>query len=155
MFSILLIIHVLASIIFIGNNITGAFWKVRADKTGNLEVISSSVRALLRADYQFTLPSLVVLFVTGVWMGGITGWERFQEIWLGSSFVLLVIIALIWGIIAGPKLRALVRIAAEDAATGRLSDEYTSVSRTWSIWGGIMTLLPIIILVLMVLRPNI
>ena len=96
MFSILLIIHVLASIIFIGNNITGAFWKVRADKTGNLEVISSSVRALLRADYQFTLPSLVVLFVTGVWMGGITGWERFQEIWLGSSFVLLVIIALIW-----------------------------------------------------------
>ncbi|GIT70037.1 MAG: hypothetical protein Ct9H300mP27_11410 [Chloroflexota bacterium] len=103
MLSILLIIHVLASIIFIGNNITGAFWKVRADKTGNLEVMSSSVRALLRADYQFTLPSLVVLFVTGVWMGGITGWERFQEIWLGSSFVLLVIIALIWGIISGPK----------------------------------------------------
>lgn len=155
MLSILLIIHVLASIIFIGNNITGAFWKVRADKTGNLEVMSSSVRALLRADYQFTLPSLVVLFVTGVWMGGITGWERFQEIWLGSSFVLLVIIALIWGIIAGPKLRAMVRIAAEDAATGRLSAEYTSVSRTWSIWGGIMTLLPIIILVLMVLRPNV
>ena len=89
MFSILLLFHVLASIIFIGNNITGAFWKVRADKTGNVDIISNSAKALLRADYQFTLPSLIVLFVTGVWMGGLSVWERFQEIWLGSSFVLL------------------------------------------------------------------
>lgn len=154
MFSILLLLHVLASIIFIGNNITGVFWKVRADKTGNLDVISNSADALLRADYQFTLPSLVVLFITGIWMGGLTGWERFQEIWLGSSFVLLVIIALIWVVILSPKLRALVRIAAECAETGKLSQEYAAVSRIWAIWNGIVTLLPIIILILMVLRPG-
>ena len=154
MFSILLLFHVLASIIFIGNNITGVFWKVRADKTGNLDVISNSADALLRADYQFTLPSLVVLFITGIWMGGLTGWERFQEIWLGSSFVLLVIIALIWVVILSPKLRTLVRIAAECAETGKLSQEYTAVSRIWAIWSGIVTLLPIIILILMVLRPG-
>ena len=154
MFSILLLLHVLASIIFIGNNITGVFWKVRADKTRNLDVISNSADALLRADYQFTLPSLVVLFITGIWMGGLTGWERFQEIWLGSSFVLLVIIALIWVVILSPKLRTLVRIAAECAETGKLSQEYTAVSRIWAIWSGIVTLLPIIILILMVLRPG-
>ena len=154
MFSILLLLHVLASIIFIGNNITGVFWKVRADKTGNLDVISNSADALLRADYQFTLPSLIVLFVTGVWMGGLSGWERFQEIWLGSSFVLLVITVLIWVIVLSPRLRNLVRIATDCAETGKLSEGYIAVSRTWSIWGGVVTLLPIVILILMVLKPG-
>ena len=154
MFSILLLFHVLASIIFIGNNITGAFWKARADKTGNVDIISNSAKALLRADYQFTLPSLIVLFVTGVWMGGLSGWERFQEIWLGSSFVLLVITVLIWVIVLSPRLRTLVRIATDCAETGKLSEGYTAVSRTWSIWGGVVTLLPIVILILMVLKPG-
>ena len=154
MFSILLLFHVLASIIFIGNNITGAFWKVQADKTGNVDIISNSAKALLRADYQFTLPSLIVLFVTGVWMGGLSGWERFQEIWLGSSFVLLVITVLIWVVVLSPRLRTLVRIATDCAETGKLSEGYTAVSRTWSIWGGVVTLLPIVILILMVLKPG-
>ena len=154
MFSILLLFHVLASIIFIGNNITGAFWKVRADKTVNFDIISNSAKALLRADYQFTLPIIIVLFVTGVWMGGLSGWERFQEIWLGSSFVLLVITVLIWVVVLSPRLRTLVRIETDCAETGKLSEGYTAVSRTWSIWGGVVTLLPIVILILMVLKPG-
>ena len=69
-------------------------------------------------------------------------------------FRVVVIKVLIWGVVLSPRLRTLVRIATDCAETGKLSEGYTAVSRTWSIWGGVVTLLPIVILILMVLNPG-
>src|SRR5918992_4066416 len=93
---VLLALHILSAIVFVGNIITAAFWKVRADRSGNLETIALTTRAVLIADRAFTGPGIVVLLGTGIAMVGLTGWERFQELWLGLSFVLLIVTAIIW-----------------------------------------------------------
>ncbi len=95
MLQVLLALHILAAVVFVGNIITAAFWKVRADRSGNLETIAITARSLLQADYVFTAPGIVVLLVTGIWMVGLSDWARFQEPWLGGSFVLLIITGVI------------------------------------------------------------
>ena len=153
MLQVLLILHILAAIVFVGNIITSAFWKAQADRSGNLEIIAITARSLLRADYIFTGPGIAVLLVTGIWMVGMSGWEGFQEPWLGGSFVLLIITGIIWLAVLLPQQRRMVRLAQEGAAAGAPSPDYRKASRIWSMFGGIATLLPVLILVLMVLKP--
>ena len=155
MLQVLLVLHILAAIVFVGNIITAAFWKAQADRSENLETIAITARSLLKADYIFTAPGIVVLLVTGIWMVGLSvgSWERFQEPWLGGSFVLLIITAIIWLAVLLPQQRRMVRLAQEGADAGALGPEYRKASRIWSMFGGIATLLPVLILFLMVLKP--
>ena len=95
MFQFILAIHILASVIFLGNLITTAFWKVRADRSGNLENMAMTSRSVLFADYVFTGPGIATLLVTGILLAGLSGWERFQEPWLGISLMLLLVTAFI------------------------------------------------------------
>ena len=151
---ILLAIHIIAAVIFMGNIITSAFWKVRADKSGNLESMALNSRSLQLADLAFTMPGILGLLVTGIWMVGITGWQRFQEPWLGISFVLLILTGTIWGAGMVPLQKRMTRLDRDQAAAGQADPDYRQASRTWSMMGGVATLLPVVILVLMVLRPG-
>ena len=153
MFQLILAIHILAAVIFLGNIITTAFWKTRADRSGNLENMAMTSRAVLMADYVFTGPGIVALLVTGILLAGLSGWERFQEPWLGLSLVLLLLTAFIWAGVLIPLQLRMVRLSQEGLAGGALDPAYTRASRRWSMFGGIATLLPIVILFLMVLRP--
>ena len=151
---ILIAIHILAAVIFVGNIITAAFWKVRADKSGNLESMALTSRSLQLADLAFTMPGILALLVTGIWMVGITGWQRFQEPWLGISLVLLILTAAIWAAGLAPLQKRMTRLARDQAAAGQPAPEYRQASRTWSMMGGFATLLPVVILVLMAVKPG-
>jgi uncharacterized membrane protein len=153
MLRILLVIHVFSAVVFVGNIITAAYWKVRADGSGNLETISLTARGLLRADYTFTLPGIIGLLVTGIGMVGITDWDRFQEPWLSISLVLLILTGIIWGAILLPLQKRMVRLAQQGAASGILDPAYRQASKKWAMFGGFATLLPVVILILMVLKP--
>ena len=154
MFQALLVLHILAAVVFVGNIITAAFWKTRADRSGNLETIAITARSLLQADYIFTAPGLVVLLATGIWMVGLKDWARFQEPWLGGSFVLLIITGIIWLAVLLPQQCRMVRLAQEGADAGALSPDYLKAGRIWSMFGGVATLLPVLILFLMVFKPG-
>ena len=151
---ILIAIHILAAVIFVGNIITAAFWKVRADKSGHLESMALTSRPLQLADLAFTMPGIVGLLVTGIWMVGITGWQRFQEPWLGVSLALLIVTGAIWAAGLAPLQSRMSRLARDQATAGQLDPEYQKASRRWSMMGGVATLLPVVILVLMVFKPG-
>lgn len=153
MFQFILAVHILAAVIFLGNLITTAFWKVRADRSGNLENMAMTARSVLLADYVFTGPGIAALLATGILLAGLSGWERFQELWLGLSLVLLLLTAIIWAGVLIPLQLRMVRLSQDGLAAGNLDPAYTRASRRWSMFGGIATLLPIVILFLMVLRP--
>ena len=154
MFQVLLALHILAAVVFVGNIITAAFWKTRADRSGNLETIAITARSLLQADYIFTAPGIVVLLITGIWMVGLRDWAGFQEPWLGGSLVLLIITGIIWLAVLLPQQRRMVRLAQEGAAAGALSPDYRKAGKIWSMFGGVATLLPVLILFLMVFKPG-
>jgi len=155
MLQVLLTLHILGAVVFVGNIITAAFWKARADRSGDLHAIAFTARSLVQADLSFTTPGIIVLLATGTAMVGITDWTRFQETWLSISFVLLIITAIIWFVGLLPLQKRMRRISQDSVTAGVLDPEYTRAGKQWAMFGGIATLLPIIILFLMVLKPGI
>lgn len=154
MFQVLLVLHTLAAIVFVGNIITAAFWKSRADRSGNPETIAATAQAILLADYVFTVPGAVGLVVTGTLMIAMTDWARFEEPWLASSLALLLLTGAIWLGILVPLQQRMVELSRQGVTRGALDPSYTRASRRWALFGGIATALPIVVLVLMVLKPG-
>ena len=153
MLRILLVLHIFSTIIFLGNIITAAFWKIRADRSGNLDTIANTSRAVLLADYFFTVPGIGGLLITGTLLIGITDWARLKEPWLAISLGLVALVGVIWITILLPLQFRMVRLSREGVTRGALDPSYTQISRLWAIFGGIVTVLPVVVLLLMVLKP--
>ncbi len=153
MFNLLLTLHILSAVWLMGHLISSAFWKARADRSGNPETIATAAQALVRSDFMFTGPGIVLLLGTGIWMAGLTGWDRFQEPWLGASFVLVIIMAILWLAVLLPQQRRMARFAADSLEGIDQEADYRRASKIWNMVGGIMILIPVIVLFLMVFKP--
>ena len=150
---ILLALHIVSAVVFMGNIITAAFWKVRADRSGSMETMANASRTLLLADIAFTGPGIAGLLATGIWMVSLTGWERLEEPWLGISLVLLALTAIIWGAGLLPLQFRMARLSRLQADNITSDPAYRRASKIWPMLGGIATLMPVVILFLMVLKP--
>ena len=153
MLRILIALHVFFAVVYLGNLITAAFWKIRADRSGSLEAMAVASRLALLSGCFFTGPGIAGLFVTGTIIVGMTDWRRFEEPWLAASFVMLVVAAVIWLAVMVPLERRMMRLARDGVSRGVVDPDYRRLSRLWAIFGGIATLIPMIILFLMVIRP--
>lgn len=58
-------VHVLSATLFFGAGLMSAFWKFRADQSGEPRVILWAQRQVVLADWLFTVPSGVVSPLTG------------------------------------------------------------------------------------------
>jgi len=150
--SLWLVVHLVGVLLMVGNVVTAAFWKIRADLTGNPEVIHHTVRNVMIADYFFTIPGLVLIIVSGGMMVGRSGASLSGLNWLTLSLILLAVTGFIWLAILIPMQLRMIRFSAACVEKGAISAEYRRASRQWAIFGVAATLLPIVILYLMVMK---
>ena len=59
-------LHILSVVLFLGNIITGVFWKVHADRSGDLRARAQALDGIIQSDRWFTLPGVLAIIVTGV-----------------------------------------------------------------------------------------
>lgn len=71
-----------------GNIVTAAFWKVRADLKGDPAEIYHTVKNVMLADAVFTLPGLLLIIVSGIVMAMQAGYGMSGMSWLTASLVL-------------------------------------------------------------------
>lgn len=150
--SIWLLLHLLGALLAVGNMITAAFWKIRADRTGNPVIIHGAARNVMLADYVFTIPGLVLLVVSGGVMAERAGIPLSGFNWLTLSLILFAVSGIIWGAVLLPAQRRMIKHSAECLASDSMSEAYRAASRTWAVYGVAATLLPIAILYLMVMK---
>src|SRR3972149_3295805 len=60
---------VLAVVLFLGNIITGLFWKAHGDRTADPRIISHTLQGIIRSDRWFTVPGLLLIIAFGVAAG--------------------------------------------------------------------------------------
>jgi Predicted integral membrane protein len=146
-------IHLLAVVLFLGNIIIGVYWKLYGDRSGDPRVIAHTMAGIIRADRWFTMPGALLLVIFGFGAAGV-GRVSLGSAWIVWGIVLIVISALAFMIRLGPLQRRMLAVARA-ATEGRDFDsaEYARLSRSWTLWGTVATLAPIIALVLMVLKP--
>lgn len=127
-------LHVLAATLFLGTGIGSAYYKFRADQSGDLRVVAWAQRAIVTGDLIFIVPAGVLLPATGLWMATDRGWP------LTSGFVF-------WGLlgyaVAGVTwlpaayLQLRMRRAADEAlARGEaLPEQFERDRRVWLALG--------------------
>lgn len=147
-----LTLHLFGIVLFIGNIITAAFWKVRADLTKNPVVIHGAAKNVLLADYIFTLPGLVLIVVSGSIMAARAGMPLSGFNWLMLSLILLAVTGIIWAVILIPLQHKMIKYSRQCIKSGIISKAYQDASRSWAVFGIAATLLPLVILYLMVTK---
>ncbi|MBB6633885.1 DUF2269 family protein [Cohnella thailandensis] len=150
---VLLTLHVLGAILFVGNIVTAAFWQTMADVGGNPAAIHQASKFVMKADWAFTLPGLALLVVTGGLMAERGGYSMGGWNWLTLSLALFALTGILWAAFLIPLQRKMIRLSADAVHSGVIPAAYRQVSRNWAIFGSVATLLPVANLILMVIKP--
>lgn len=147
-------LHIVGAVIFLGNIIVTAMWMAQAKRSGNSEVLHFASRTVIRGDWMFTLPGVVLILVPGLltvgpW-GGIPGAS-----WAELALALFILSGAIWLAVLIPLQKKMVRLSGEAVGTGSaLSEQFYKAMGGWMMWGGIATLLPMVSVYLMVYKPS-
>jgi len=146
-------LHIIAVVVFLGNIITGVFWKSHGDRVGTLAARAQALDGLIRSDRWFTLPGVMIIIVTGVLLAMTLQLPLLKTKWIGWSLLLFGISGAVFSAWVGPLQKKL--LANVQAGLGGTWDEagYHAMSRAWEVWGWIATGTPLIALVLMVFKP--
>ena len=153
MFLLLRLLHLLGVIVFVGNIVTAALWKVRADASGDLHAMAYAQRGVMFADYVFTAPGAALILVTGLWMADLSDRNILQTGWLFTALISLIVALLIWLFELLPIQRRLIRVTEEAVRTGQLDPVFKTLTMRWTIFGIVATLLPLVNVYLMVFKP--
>jgi uncharacterized membrane protein len=152
MYHLMKVIHLFAVIIFLGNIITGLFWKMHADGSRNREVIAHTIRGLIRADRWFTVPAVIVITAAGILGAMQGGLPLLRTPWIFWSIVAFSLSGVAFGWKVAPLQKQLLAMAE---AQGELDwTAYRAKSLQWELWGLFATITPAAAVVLMTLKPT-
>lgn len=153
MYSIMKLLHITGAILFLGNIIVTAVWKTLADRTRGPQVIAYAQRLVNKTDWYFTGPGSALVLATGIIMAVTGGRALYHATWVMWGAGLFGVAGLLWGTMLIPIQRKQARAAREFADGGPIPEAYWALARRWAVWGSVTTILALVTLGLMVLRP--
>lgn len=127
-------IHIIAATMFFGSGMASAFLKWHADRQGDLAQIVFAQRAIVRADWVFTVPSGVLLPATGFWMAWLVGFPMWSG-WIAWGIGLYILAGICWLPAAWLQIRMRDVASHALATSSSLPAEYARWSRIWLILG--------------------
>jgi len=104
-------LHIFGAVLFVGNIITAALWKIRADRTADLATIAFAQRTVALADWVFTLPGILLVVIGGYGMAARRPWPLHGLPWLEWGQGLFWLAALIWFVVLVPTQRRLIVVS--------------------------------------------
>ena len=146
-------LHIVSVVLFLGNIITGVFWKVHADHAGELRARAQALDGIIKSDRWFTMPGVFLIIGTGVALALIGSFPLLGTAWILWSIVLFGVSGAAFGARVAPlqkKMLANVR-AGIDGKWDQAG--YEALSKSWTVWGTIATAAPLIAVFLMVMKP--
>ena len=146
-------IHIFGVIIFLGNIIVSAWWKIMANKTRNPVIVAFAQRQVTLTDFVFTLPGAMLLIMTGDYITYFLMQNSWDITWIAWGRILFIISGLIWLFILIPTQIKQAKLAKDFSSKDVIPNEYWKLNYRWFIFGTIAILLPLCNLYLMVFKP--
>jgi uncharacterized membrane protein len=148
-----LTVHIVGVVLFLGNILVTAIWKMFADRTRDPAVVAYAQRLVLITDVAFTATGVVLILVSGQVMaedfGGVFG-----PTWLTLGWSFFIASGVIWLTALIPIQLMQWRLARRFRTAGEIPDRYWRLSTLWAIFGAIATVLPFVNVYLMVFKPD-
>ena len=142
------LIHVLGAILFLGNIIVSAVWKIQADRTNNPVVIAFACRLINVTDLAFTALGSALIVIGGIGLS--------EAPYLIYGIGLFGMAAMLWLMGLLPLQIYMSKIAAKTVANGEteMPASYEKCRKLWNMVGRIAILFPLGALYLMIMRPD-
>ena len=147
-------VHVLGVVLFLGNIIVTAVWKVLADRTQSPPVVAYAQRLVTVTDIAFTATGAVHIFVSGQVMADDFGGVFSGPGWLTLGWSLFVASGVIWAAILVPIQVVQARLARSFRDAQAIPERYWRLSTLWTVFGAVATALPLVNLYLMIFKPD-
>ena len=144
-------LHIFFVVLFLGNIITGMFWKFHADRLDDARARWQALDGIIGSDRLFTTPNVFLIIITGVLAALTAKLSILGTPWILWSIVLFGISGGAFAFVA--PLQKKLRAVAEAGINGRFdAQEYRRLSGKWTFWGAIATLAPVGAVILMVAK---
>lgn len=146
-------VHILSAILLFGTGLGSAFYKYFADRSGVLPAMAVTNTLVVRADWLFTTPTVIIQPITGFAMMHYAQWPL-NTPWLLLSIVLYLLAGVCWLPVVWLQIRMkkLSRIALEQKRS--LPDEYHRLAHAWFLLGIPAFTAMVLTVLLMVFKPD-
>lgn len=146
-------LHVIGACVLLGTGAGIAFFMLMAHRTGKPALIAHTARVVVTADWLFTATAVVAQPITGALLAQAVGW-RLSEGWIVVSLALYGLTGAFWLPVVWMQQRMAKLAEAAAAQNAPLSPDYHRLFRAWFICGVPAFLAVLIILWLMLTRPQ-
>lgn len=145
-------LHILSSVLLVGTGFGSAYYMFFANRTRNVTALAVVSTLVVRADWWFTTPTVIIQPVTGFAMAYLAGLPLSTP-WLAISIALFVFAGACWLPVVCLQIR-MAAMAQEAARVGnKLPDAYWRYARWWE-WLGYPAFAAMLgVFYLMVVKP--
>jgi uncharacterized membrane protein len=125
-----------------------------AKKTNNPVIIAFAQKQVTLTDFVFTAGGSAILFITGLVNIKLHEISIAGTVWIYWALALFTLSGIIWITILIPLQIKQANEAKTFCEQTKISAEYWRREYSWVCWGILTTILPIISIILMVLKPS-
>lgn len=145
-------VHILSGIVLLGTGFGSAYFMFFANRSRDIAAQAVVARLVVRADWWFTSPTVIIQPATGLWLAHLAG-IPLSTPWLAASLVLFVLAGACWVPVVWLQLRMLA-IARKSSRSGlELPKVYWQYSRWWEWLGYPAFAAMLVVTYLMVVKP--
>lgn len=127
--------HILSSVLMVGTGFGSAFYMFFINRTGSVEAQALVSRLVVRADWWFTTPTVILQPLSGLALAHMAGW-RLDSPWIVCALALYALAGVCWLPVVVLQLR-MAAMAEKARQTGEaLPEAYHRHARLWT-WLGI------------------
>ena len=145
-------IHVISSTILFGTGIGSAYYMLTASLGRDPRVVHAVVRQVVRADWFFTTPSVIVQPLTGLWLVHLAGFP-WASTWIVASIALYLLAGACWLPVVWMQIRMREMARAAAVENTPLPPQYDRYLRAWTGLGVIAFTAVVGVFGLMVAKP--
>ncbi|MFA9283565.1 DUF2269 family protein [Comamonas sp. SY3] len=127
-------LHILSSVLMVGTGFGSAFYMFFANRSGNVAAQAVVSRLVVRADWWFTTPAVIIQPLSGWALMTMAGWP-WHTPWLLLSMALYVLAGLCWLPVVAMQIRMAHMAAQADAQGQPLPDAYRRLAKRWEALG--------------------
>lgn len=146
------VVHIISSVLLVGTGFGTAFYLFFANRSRSVEAIAVVSRLVVRADWWFTTPAVIIQPLSGAYMLHLAGYPL-NAFWIVASAALYALAGICWLPVVWYQIR-MHRMAVEAHAQGTaLPDLYWRYARRWELLGYPAFIAMVVIFALMVMKP--
>lgn len=127
-------LHILSSVVLVGTGFGSAYYMFFVNRSGNVAAQAEVGRLVVRADWWFTTPAVVLQPTTGLALAHLAGWPLTTP-WLAASIALFLLAGVCWLPVVWLQIR-MAAMARDAASSGSaLPSTYWRYARLWEMLG--------------------